>query len=182
MTHEARDFFLRNDGELAAAIATNHSGWFDLAEQDFNAAHGAFDSARQDARRIGYPILEAEATRGLGLALLALDHRQEARDAFRRMLEISEEVPSDKPMRLDAVAGLALTADPDKTHDAARLRGAVTHLRRTIKRDWQLGSEAVEAQLERHLITSLGSAEWERERTSGSGLTLDEAVSLARTL
>ena len=182
VTHEARDFFLRNDGELAVAVTTNHSGWFDLAEQDFNAAHAAFDSARQDARRIGYPLLEAEASRGLGLALLALDHRQEARDAFRRMLEISEEIPSDKPMRLDAVAGLALTADPDKTRDAARLRGAITHLRRTIKRGWQLGSEAVEAQLERHLVTYLGSVEWEREQTSGSGLTLDEAVSLAGTL
>ncbi len=155
-THEAREGFRRIQSDSGVAIATSNLGWFDLAAGEFEAAREAFASAQRIARRIGHRTAESDASRGLGLALLALRRREESLEAFSRMFEIIVEAGSDQPMKLDAAAGVALSADIAHAHQAARLRGAVAHLRQTVKRDWDLGSDEIEHQLEQQMIDQLG--------------------------
>ena len=98
------------------------------------------------------------------------------------MFEIIVEAGSDQPMKLDAAAGVALSADIAHAHQAARLRGAVAHLRQTVKRDWDLGSDEIEHQLEQQMIDQLGRERWEHEHAAGAALTLEEAIALARSI
>jgi hypothetical protein len=101
---------------------------------------------------------------------------------FSRFFEIFAEAGSDQPMKLDAAAGVALSVDIAHAHQAARLRGAVAHLRQTFKRDWDLGSDEIEHQLEQQIIDHLGRKEWEHEHAVGAALTLEEAIALARSI
>ena len=49
-------------------------------------------------------------------------------------------------------------------------------------RDWQLGSDDVERELERPIIAVLGAETWAEEQPVAATMTLDEAIGLARTL
>ena len=82
---------------------------------------------------------------------------------------------------IDAIAGIALSTTVPSAREGARLRGAATTFRQRTRRDWQLGSDDVERELEQPIIEALGTETWAQEQTAGAAMTLDEVIAPART-
>ena len=87
MTAEARDGFIQTGKDVGIASASENLAWLDLSQGDFESARAAFASTTETARSLGHTALEASSLRGLGLALLGLDRRDEAHSAFSRVFD-----------------------------------------------------------------------------------------------
>ena len=122
--------------------------------------------------------------RCLGLALLGLGRRAEARAALASSLEI---LATGHP-----TPNLELSANPprDRSRDRAQPRCEPLPAWRVpsppFGRTRELTEPPSELELRRRfeqpLIDALGEEEWARERAAGATLTLEEAIELARTL
>ena len=183
LTLECRDECRRSGDQLTVVFVEAQLAQFDLDAHNYEAAQTVLASALESTRRqFNYP-LETEVLRDLGYALLGLQRRSEARAAFANLLQLATADRARATIPLfAALAGLALTADPDEPAVAARLRGALSRLRH----DSRVSPEPRSAQLERHFeqpfIEALGEEAWAREQAAGATMSLDEAVELARTL
>jgi len=161
-----------------------NAGWLDLLEQRYEAAEAGFRSALEVVRGLGgHLFYEAGAFRGLGLALLGLGRRADARAAFMSSLEIlSTDDPTPGVELTATLLWIALATQPADLRPAARLVGAVPAIRQNARlieppRDLEL-----RRRFEQPLIDALGEDEWAREQAAGATLTLEEAIELARTL
>ena len=161
-------------------------GWLDLLEHDYASSRAAYAAALTQLRGRGDKYYEVEMLRGLGLASLGLGQRAEARSAFAEMLELALAATKAHSLVVaGALSGIALAADPAAADRAARLRGAVAQLNSdadVVVNAYFRAEDDLEGYFERELVVLLGNEAWEREKTAGSTMTLEEAIELARSL
>jgi predicted ATPase len=164
------------------ALADGNVGWLDVHEQRYEAATAGFRSVLELVRSLGHAAWEADGLRGLGIALLGLGERAEARAALTSSLEILAADPAPSLELTSTLLWIALAAEPDDARSAARLLGAV----RAVRQNARLTARQIELELRRRfeppLIEALEEDEWAREHAAGATLTLEEAIELARTL
>jgi predicted ATPase len=180
--HEARRFGFESIETLGLAGL----GGLAFHERDYESARAAYAAVVAKLRRRGIKHYEPEAQRGLGLALLGLGRRGEARESFAEMLELARATtPTYSGYVAQALSGIALAADPRDAGTAARLRGAVAQLSsdaHVATNPYSEEDAELEAEFERELVVELGETAWEQEFAAGSALTLEEAIVLARSL
>ena len=180
--HEAR----RSGLVALETIGLADLGAYKLVAHDYESARDAYAAVLTRLRSSASKYYEMESLKGFGLALLGLGQRVEARAAFSEMLELALATTGSYSSYLaDALSCIALAAEPDAAVHAARLRGAVAHLNSdagvVMNAYYDAGAD-LEGHFERQLVAVLGEETWEREKAAGSGMTLDEAIALARSL
>jgi tetratricopeptide (TPR) repeat protein len=161
-------------------------GELSLLEHDYDSARAAYSDALTQLRSRADKYYELETLRGLGLASLGLGHRDEARAAFAEMLELAlAATRTHSAYVAGALSGIALAVDTAAADHAARLRGAVTELSSdadVVTNAYSRAEHELERHFEHELERLLGEEAWEREKTAGSTMTLEEAIMLARQL
>jgi hypothetical protein len=192
-TEEARSFLERSvrEARRSGLVSMETSGLVDLGEldlleHDYEAARAAYAAALTQIRSRAEKYNELETLRGLGLASLGLGQRGDARAAFAEMLELAVAATREHSAYVaGALSGIALAADPAAADRAARLRGAVAQLNSdadVVMNAYLRAKDELELRFERQLVVVLGEEAWERQRTAGSTMTLEQAIALARSL
>jgi predicted ATPase/class 3 adenylate cyclase len=192
-TEEARSIFercvreARRSGLVSVeTIGLADLGWLDLLEHDYKSSRAAYAAALTQLRSRGDKYYEPETLKGLGLASLGLGQRAEARAAFAEMLELALAATRTHSLYVaGALSGIALAADPAAADRAARLRGAVARLNSdagVVTNAYSRADDELERHFERQLVVLLGAEAWEREKTAGSTMTLEQAIALAHSL
>ena len=183
IARETRRVFLQNQDEVLAAVSEFVLGRYDLYEQKYADARTTLMAALDTLRLLGHRAYEGETLGYLGLADLGLGHRAEAYVCFEEALDIAvREGPNPTTELLAALGGLALAARLEQRERAARVRGAVAGLRRTVGVSQLPRLAALERGFEQRLIDALGPEAWEREHAAGALLTLEQTIELARSL
>jgi predicted ATPase/class 3 adenylate cyclase len=161
-------------------------GWYKLVARDYESARDAYSAVLTRLRSSANKYYEMESLRGLGLALLGLGQRVEARAAFSEMLELAlAATPTHSLYVAGALSGTALGAEPEDADRAARLRGAVDQLNRdagVVMNAYLEADAELEGRFERELVAVLGEEAWEREKAAGCTMTLEQALAVARLL
>jgi predicted ATPase/class 3 adenylate cyclase len=182
LVHEAR----RSGLVILETLGLADLGALDLIEHDYESSRAAYAAALTQLRSRGDRYYEMETLKGIGLASLGLGHRGEARAAFAEMVDLAlAETRTHSVYVAGALSGIALAADPAAADRAARLRGAVAQLNSdagVVMNAYFEAEEEHERHFERQLVAVLGEEAWEREKTAGSTMTLEEAIALARSL
>jgi predicted ATPase len=164
------------------AIAQGSAYELDLLEGRYDVAEEGSRAVLEAVRALGIARFEAYALNGLGLALLGLGRRAEARTALASSLEI---LSADSTPTIELTAGLqwiALAAEPRDMRSAARLVGAADVVRQNARLTARQTYLELHRRFAQPLIDALGEDEWTREQAEGASLTLEEAIELARTL
>jgi len=87
-----------------------------MLARDYGSSRAAYTAALTEIRRLGHKGAEMESMEGLGLALLGLGQRGEARVAFAEMLELALAATGTHSADIArALSGIALAADPTTT-------------------------------------------------------------------
>ncbi len=179
--HEAR----RSGLASWETIGLADLGWLDLLEHDYESARAAYGTALTQLRSRGDKYYEPETLQGLGFASLGLGQRSEARAAFAEMLELAiAATRTHSAYVAGALSGIALAAGDAAANRAARLCGAVAKLSsdaNVVMNAYLRGGE-LERHFERRLVALLGEEAWEQEKTAGSTMTLEQAITLAQSL
>jgi predicted ATPase/class 3 adenylate cyclase len=183
LTREVQAEFHALGNEYSEAATATTLAQLDLYEHDYQAARDRFVLTLATARRLEASDIETEALRDLGYALLGLQRHNEARATFLELLDLAlQDSPTATLPLADALAGIALAANPQDTARAARLRAATASIRHTAT----LANSPRTTELERHfeqpLIDALGQDVWEREQAADAALTFEETIMLARSL
>jgi hypothetical protein len=192
-TEEARSVFERcvREARRSGLVSVETIGladlaWLDLLEHDYESSRAAYASALTQLRSRGDKYYEPETLKGLGLASLGLGQRGEARAAFAEMLELALAAARTHSLYVaGALSGIALAADPAAADRAARLRGAVARLNSdadVVTNAYSRADDELERHFERQLVVVLGEEAWDREKTAGSTMTLEQAIALAQSL
>ena len=128
---------------------------------------------------------EMESLRGLGLALLGLGQRVEARAAFSEMLELALAATARTPFTSPRPSPASLSAPSQRTPTG----GAPPRRRQPAQQRRRRGDGCVrrtdaelEGHFERELVAVLGKDAWELEKAAGSTMTLEQAIAVARLL
>ena len=186
---EARTMFMQASEEARALggvflinLVDANACWLDLLEQRYDAAAAGFRSVLEVARRLGYASWEGDTLRGLGLALVGLGRRAEARTSLTSALEILAADPTPNTELTATLLWIALATEPTEAPSAARLTGAVAAVRRNARLTAWPGEPELRRRFEQPLIEALGEDGWAREQAAGATLTLADAIELARTL
>jgi len=182
MYTEVSDEARRRDDPFLASIADVGMGLLDLLEERYDTAEAGFRSAHEAARSLAYVTFEAHTLRSLGLALLGLGRRVEARTALMSALELFAAAPSPDIELTATLQDIALAAEAGDVRSAARLVGAVDAVRQHARLTAPSTELELRRRFERPLIEALGEDEWAREQAAGAALTLEEAIELAGTL
>jgi hypothetical protein len=157
-----------------------------MIEHDYESSRSAYAAVLTQLRSRGNRYWELETLKGLGLASLGLGRRGEARAAFGEMLDLAlAATRTHSAYVAGALSGIALAADPAAADRAARLRGAVAQLNSdagVVMNAYFQAEDELEHHFERQLVAAFGEEAWEREKTTGSTMTLEQAIELARSL
>jgi predicted ATPase len=178
---QASDESRRLGNPFLIALAEGNTSWLDIQEERYEAAAAGFRSVLELDRSLGHARWEADTLRGLGLALLGLGQRVEARGSLASALEILAAEAGPDLELTGTLLWVALAAEPADAR-AARLVGAVDVVRLKARIMTWPGEPELRRRFEQPLIEALGKDEWTRQHTAGATLTLEEAIELARTL
>ncbi len=166
--------------ERITALAVNNLGDLALTEGDYAGARPLFEESLGILRRRGDTANVARSLFNLGAAALMLGRVSEAQARFEESLALGSEAGDQEDLAwclLGFAGGAARMRDGRK---AARLLGAaVAMLERmgaTFK-PFERQLHDVTAEAARSLV---GPAVFESERSRGAGLTLEEAIEVAR--
>ena len=173
LLEEVRPELRRVGDELGALVAEINFGEIDLYARQYDRALAILLGALERSRQIGNIDLEAELLREIGLAFLGCGLRSDARATFAALLDLVAQDPDAIPELTNALAGIALAAEPVQIHPAARLRGAVDNLRSTNNVADFPATTSLEHDFEQRLIEALaetahGRASRQRARSSRS--------------
>jgi predicted ATPase len=180
--HEAR----RSGLVALETLGLADLGWYRLVAHDYESARAAYAAVLTRLRSSASKYYEMESLRGLGLALLGLGQRAEARAAFSEMLDLALAATRTHSLYVArALSGMALGAAPEDADRAARLRGAVDRLNSDVGVVMNAYGEAdaeLEGRFERELVAVLGEEAWEQEKAAGTTMALEEAIAIAQSL
>jgi predicted ATPase/class 3 adenylate cyclase len=165
------------------AVTLFNLGNLDLHDRDYEAAHAAYAAALAKNREVGHRTNSMYALVGLGWSWLGLGREEDARPAVSEALDLTLNAGiTGHNLFTETLAVIAFAAIRTDPRLAARLRGAVAHLRE--QSDYELDPREAELEdfFEQPLVNALGDEVWERERAAGAALTLEETIALARSL
>ena len=145
------------------------------------------------ARRLAISVLDEvtgdylRTTRGLnalGLALVGLDRRAEAREAFAQSLDlvVTSGMTGGEGLLTEALAGIASATEKARSDSAAQLLGAVHRLNGEAGLNPSPRHRELEHFFAQPLIDALGAEKYASEQAKGETMGLDDAVELARSL
>ena len=152
----------------------------DLYARNFESTYRAHTSVLRNAQdgmqASNWPI-------DMGWAALGLGRRSEARGLFLEALErmLNAAMTSHYDFTR-ALSGIALATELTSARHAARLDGATARLRERSEFRLKADDAELERSFEQPFIKTLGAASWAQEKAVGATMTLDEAITLARTL
>jgi tetratricopeptide (TPR) repeat protein len=165
-----------NELELHIQLAT-----LELYAHDFEAARRLAASVLDKV--IGDDYRTTRGLNALGLALVGLDRRGEAREAFAQSLDLVVRSGMTGEGHLaETLAGIAYATENKARFDSAvQLLGAVHRL------DGEAGytgprRRELEQFFAQPLVDALGAEEYASEQAKGATRSLDDAVELARSL
>jgi predicted ATPase len=164
-----------NELELHIQLAT-----LELYAHDFEAARRLATSVLDKV--IGDHYRTTRGLNALGLALVGLDRRGEAREAFAQSLDLVVMSGMTGEGHLaETLAGIAYGTEKARFDSAAQLLGAVHRL------DGEAGypgprRRELEQFFAQPLIDALGAEGYASERAKGATISLEDAVELARSL
>ena len=172
----------RAAGDVANELESNiQIATLEVYAQDFEAA-----------RRLATSVLDKvtgdyyRTTRGLnalGLALVGLDRRGEAREAFAQSLDLVVMSGMTGEGHLaETLAGIAYGTEEARFDSAAQLLGAVHRLDGEAGFDPGPRRRELEQFFAQPLVDALGAEEYASEHAKGATMGLDDAVELARSL
>jgi predicted ATPase len=172
----------RATGDVAnELIGTINLAFLELYARDFEAARrlalSVLDKAAGDQyRTIGG--LDA-----LGLALVGLGRRGEAREAFAQLLELvlTSGITGEGHLT-EALANIALATEKARFVSAAQLLGSVHRLDDAAGLNRGQGHLELRRLFARPLIDGLGAERYATEEALGATMSQDEAIELARSL
>jgi predicted ATPase len=179
---EANDLS-RATGNVATALeGTIWLANLELYTHDFEAA-----------RRLAVSVLDEvtgdylRTTRGLnalGLALVGLDRRREAREAFAQSLDlfVTSALTGGEGLLTEALAGIAYATEKPRLDSAAQLLGALHRLNGEAGLNPGPRPRELERFFIQPLIDALGAEKYASEQAKGATMGLDDAVELARSL
>jgi hypothetical protein len=179
---EANDLS-RATGNVATALeGTIWLANLELYTHDFEAA-----------RRLAVSVLDEvtgdylRTTRGLnalGLALVGLDRRREAREAFAQSLDlfVTSGLTGGEGPLTEALAGIAYATEKPRLHSAAQLLEAVHRLNGEAGLNPGPRHRELEQFFTQPLIDALGAEKYASDQAKGATMGLDDAVELARSL
>ena len=173
------DEFRRAGHAVGEMYSWFNLGYLELQNSEYETAMRAVRRAKDVNREVDDRYVAIRVLLMSGYAALGLDQPLDARRQFGEMLELV--LAAQYPVRSDvnlAAAGIALSADPTRTPDAARLRAGVAALR---KQDG-LGSGALFEPFELALTERLVGSETTASELDDAGMSFDETVDLARSL
>jgi hypothetical protein len=183
LTREVMDECHRVGYAWHEAVCIADLAQFDLHEGSYEAARAGFVSALETVRGLDAFSSEIEFLPYLGLALIGLDQRGDARASYLNLLDLSTRDGIVTGSRLfDALTGIALAAEPESASKAGRLHGAAASLRRTANLPPSPKTAELERRFEQRLIGALGEQAWEEKQAVGANLTQEQAIELARSL
>jgi tetratricopeptide (TPR) repeat protein len=184
--HESAEAYRRRGDAANEAIALANLAGIDVTAGDYEAAYHAYTLAIERREQLDdqFTAPLANLGPGLGMVLLGLGRPDEAREVFADELAraVSDDLTIDssmKPFLGRVLSGVALSTHPDAYPEAARIRGAVIKLRHE---GGFLHHEHFWNRLDQPLIDALGQQRWEHEQTMGAAMTLEETITLARSL
>jgi predicted ATPase/class 3 adenylate cyclase len=168
------------------AVALQNLGHIDSRAGDYESAYSLYTRAVELSRQ-HKTVFSSYATLSLGIALLGLGRHSEARALFGDYLSRAvndDPTPNSalKPRLGLALSGIAATAHRDAYAQAARIRGAVAKLRNDGEFIHSIHDEQFADRFDQPLIDALGPEAWQREQAAGATLTLEETITLARSL
>jgi tetratricopeptide (TPR) repeat protein len=192
-TEEARSVLERfvHEARRSGLVSFETTGLADLGElnlleHDYESSRTAYAAGLTQLRSRADKYYELEMLNGLGLASLGLGQLGEARAAFAELLELALAATRTHSAHIaEALSGIAFAADPAAADRAARLCGAVAQLNSdadVVMNAYFRAGDELERQFERRLMPVLGEEAWEREKTAGSTMTLEQTIELARSL
>ncbi|MEW6224493.1 MAG: adenylate/guanylate cyclase domain-containing protein [Chloroflexota bacterium] len=182
MFKEAADEARRLGQTLLVNLVEHNVSWLDLLEERYGAAENRLRSVLEVVRRQGQVAWEVGTLLGLGIALLGLGRRGEARAALMSSLQILAADPSPNVNLTATLQGIALATEPADARSAARLVGALDAVEQNARLTQSPTGRELRRRFEQPLIDALGEDAWAQERAAGANLTLAEAIELARTL
>jgi tetratricopeptide (TPR) repeat protein len=173
----------RRRGDLPViAVANSNACWLDLLEQRYDAAAAGFRPFVDIARGLGNAPWEADGLRGLGVAMLGLGKRAEARTALTSSLDLLASDPTPGRELTATLLWIALATEAGDVRSAARLAGAIAAIRSNARLTGWFGEVELRRPFEQPLIDALGEDDWAREQAAGATLTLEEVIALALRL
>ena len=182
MYAQVSDEARRRGDLLLIALADSNACLLDLFEQRYDAAEAGFHSCVDIDRGLRIAPWEAGDLRGLGVALLGLGKRAEARTALTSSLDLLASDPTRGFELMETLLWIALATEAGDVRSAARLVGAIAAIRSNARLTEYLAGLELRRRFEQPLIDALGEDDWAREQAAGATLTLDQAIELARAL
>ncbi len=173
----------RAAGDVGSAlISTLNLGWLELYAHDFEAARRLALSVLDKLTGEHYQTTAALQT--LGLALLGLDRRSEAREAFAKSLDLAvTSGMTGEGLLTETLAGIAYATEQARFDSAAQLLGVVQRLNdETRHLDPGPRQRELKCFFAQPLIDALGAERYAREHALGATMSQDEAIELARSL
>ncbi len=170
-------------GRVGHAIAEmyiwHNLGWLELGEREFETARTELGRAMDLNRRIVDHNIATSGLLGLGYAELGLGHAGDARAHFAAMLDLALKTANLIPADFgNAAYGIALAADPTRSHDSARLRRGVTAWRKAEG----IGSDAELDAIERAFTERLDKGRAVDGSAADAVMSYEEMVRIARSL
>ena len=182
MFTEASDEARRLGNALLVHLVEHNACWLDLLEQRYDAAAAGFRSCVDIARGLRNAPWEADGLHGLGVAMLGLGKRAEARTALTSSLDLLASDPTPGLELTATLLWIALATEAGDVRSAARLAGAVDAVRTKAGLTAGPGELELRRRFEQPLIDALGEDDLAREQAAGATLTLEEAIALALRL
>ena len=124
------------------------------------------------------------ALQTLGFALVGLDRRSEAREAFAKSLDLAvTSGMTGEGLLTETLAGIAYATEQARFDSAAQLLGVVQRLNDEERRlDPGPRQRELKCFFAQPLIDALGAERYAREHGLGATMSQDEAIELARSL
>jgi hypothetical protein len=120
---------------------------------------------------------------GLGIALIGLGRRAEARRSLLGVLDLLVSAPDPLPSDVGStISALSFAAEADKALDAAHLLGCASTLGDGTETELASIVRFHADAFARRLVAATGDDVWAAELAVGRGMSLEAAVGTARSL
>jgi predicted ATPase len=162
-------------------INTLNLGWLELYTHEFDAARTLALSVFDKLTGEHYQATAALQT--LGLALVGLGRRGEARDAFAKSLDLAvTSGMTGEGLVTETLAGIAYATEQERFDSAAQLLGVAHRFNDETGRLDTGPQRELKQFFAQPLIDALGAETYASEQARGAKMTLDEAIELAQWL
>jgi tetratricopeptide (TPR) repeat protein len=150
-----------------------------LDQEDIASASSLIQECLNLSQEISFRAAEANAHRLYGQCHFLKGNHQEAQKHFAKSLDLEREMDHREGIILN-LEGIAITAAESDPEKAARLFSAAETLRTHLGIPLPQVDTAAQEKWKDTVKNALGEEAYESEKAEGSGLTIDQAIELAK--